>query len=30
MSPSTFDYTVQAIRQHISHSSTNFQETISV
>jgi hypothetical protein len=30
MSPSTFDYTVQAIRQHISHISMNFQKTISV
>jgi hypothetical protein len=30
MSPSTFDYVVQAIRQHISHISTNFQKTISV
>jgi len=30
MSPSTFDYIVQAIRQHISHISTNFQKTISV
>ena len=25
MSPSTYDYIVQAIRQHISHISTNFQ-----
>jgi len=30
MSPSTFDYIVQAIRQHISRISTNFQKTISV
>jgi len=30
MSPSTFDYIVQAIRQHILHISTNFQKTISV
>ena len=30
MSPSTFDYIVQAIRQHISHISTNFHKTISV
>jgi hypothetical protein len=30
MSPSTFDYIVQAIRQHISHISTNFQKIISV
>ena len=30
MSPSTFDYIVQAIRQYISHISTNFQRTISV
>jgi len=30
MLPSTFDYVVQAIRQHISHISTNFQKTISV
>ena len=30
MLPSTFDYTMQAIRQHISHISTNFQKTISV
>ena len=29
-SPSTFDYIVQAIRQYISHISTNFQKTISV
>jgi hypothetical protein len=28
MSPSTFDYIVQAIRKHISHVSTNFQKTI--
>jgi hypothetical protein len=26
--PSTFDYIVQAIQQHISQSSTNFQKTI--
>jgi len=30
MSPLTFDYIVQAIRQHISHISTNFQKTISM
>ena len=30
MSPSTFDYIVQATRQHISHNSTNFQKTISL
>ena len=30
MLPSTFDYLAQAKRQHISHSSTNFQKTISV
>jgi len=30
MSPSTFDYIVQATRQYISHISTNFQKTISV
>ena len=30
MSPLTFDYIVQALRQHISHISTNFQKTISV
>ena len=30
MSPSTFDYIKQAIRQYISHISTNFQKTISV
>jgi len=30
MSPSSFDYIVQAIRQHISHISTIFQKTISV
>ena len=29
MSPSTFDCIVQAIRQHISHISTNFQKTVS-
>jgi hypothetical protein len=27
MSPSAFDYIVQAIRQHISHISTNFQNS---
>jgi hypothetical protein len=27
MSPSTFDYIVQAIRQHISHISTNLQNS---
>ena len=30
MSPSTFDYIVQAIRQPISHISTHFQKTISL
>jgi len=30
MLPLTFDYIVQAIRQHISHSSTVFQKTISL
>jgi len=30
MSPSTFDCIVQAMRQHISHISTNFQKTIPV
>ena len=30
MLPSTFDYIVQAIQQHISHISTNFQRTTSV
>jgi hypothetical protein len=30
MSPATFDYIVQAIRQHIPHISTNFQKTITV
>jgi deoxyribodipyrimidine photolyase len=30
MLPSTFDCIVQAIRQYISQSSTNFQKTISV
>jgi len=30
MLPSAFDYIVRAIRQHISHISTNFQKTISV
>jgi hypothetical protein len=30
MSPSTFDYIVQAIWQHISHNSTNFQRTTSM
>jgi hypothetical protein len=30
MSPSGFDYIVQAIQQHISHISTNFQKTISL
>ena len=28
--PATFDYIEQAIQQHISHSSTNFQRTISL
>jgi len=30
MSPSTLDYIVQAIRQHMSHISINFQKTISL
>jgi hypothetical protein len=30
MSPSQFDCTVQALRQHISHIATNFQKTIPV
>ena len=30
MSPSTFDYIVQAIRQPISHISTHFKKTISL
>jgi len=30
MSPSAFDYIVQAIRQYISHISLSFQKTISV
>jgi hypothetical protein len=30
MLPSTFDYIVQAVRQHISHISINFQKTISL
>jgi hypothetical protein len=30
MSPAAFDYRVQAIEQHISHISTNFQKAISM
>jgi len=30
MTPSAFDYILQALRLHISHISTNFQKTISV
>jgi len=30
MLPSAFDYIMQAIQEHISHSSTNFQKTMSL